>query len=327
MARSVKVAIAGASGIGKHHAKWHYEAGSEVVGFLGRDEERCKATMAALKEIFDFSGRAYWDFDNLLDEERPDVVDVCTPHKEHYDHTFKALEAGAHVLCEKPLFWSADLAPEVLLERSRDMLALAQRKKRVLGVCTQYVASLPHYFKLYEPECGAFENPTYFFAEMETLSRGYKRDINELWIDMGSHPLSLLLSFMPTGAIDPDSLKVQFNGDQAHARFCFVGKNTCQCEIIVRDIVDGQPVRRFGVNGFIVDCSGRPDEQGVYRAVLQRGDQELIGEDFMSMLIRQFDDTVAGLDKTPLVPGAFGVRNLELQLEILARVQKAVVVD
>ena len=42
MARSVKVAIAGASGIGKHHAKWHYEAGSEVVGFLGRDEERCK---------------------------------------------------------------------------------------------------------------------------------------------------------------------------------------------------------------------------------------------------------------------------------------------
>ena len=65
------VAIAGASGIGKHHAKWFHQAGARVVGFLGSNEERVAATSEALRAIFPFSGRGYWDFDRLLVESGP----------------------------------------------------------------------------------------------------------------------------------------------------------------------------------------------------------------------------------------------------------------
>ncbi len=59
----------------------------------------------------------------------PDVVVVCTPHPSHSALTIAALEAGAHVLVEKPL------APEA---READaMIAAADRAGRLLGVCFQ----------------------------------------------------------------------------------------------------------------------------------------------------------------------------------------------
>ena len=33
---------------------------------------------------------------------KPDVVSVCSPNRFHYEHTLMALEAGCHVMCEKP---------------------------------------------------------------------------------------------------------------------------------------------------------------------------------------------------------------------------------
>src|SRR5581483_5029857 len=59
----------------------------------------------------------------------PDVVVVCTPHPSHAALTIAALEAGAHVLVEKPL------APEA---READaMIAAADSAGRLLGVCFQ----------------------------------------------------------------------------------------------------------------------------------------------------------------------------------------------
>jgi predicted dehydrogenase len=59
----------------------------------------------------------------------PDVVVVCSPHPSHMALTVAALEAGAHVLVEKPL------APEA---READaMIAAADRAERLLGVCFQ----------------------------------------------------------------------------------------------------------------------------------------------------------------------------------------------
>ena len=52
MAGKMKVAIAGASGIGRHHAKWYNMAGCEIVGFWGRSEESCSETEKVLKELF-----------------------------------------------------------------------------------------------------------------------------------------------------------------------------------------------------------------------------------------------------------------------------------
>lgn len=45
----------------------------------------------------------YGDWQKMLDEVKPDLVSVCTPNAYHAEQTIAALQAGAHVLCEKPI--------------------------------------------------------------------------------------------------------------------------------------------------------------------------------------------------------------------------------
>ncbi|HID06024.1 MAG TPA: Gfo/Idh/MocA family oxidoreductase, partial [Armatimonadetes bacterium] len=99
----VRVAIIGARGIGKQHAKWFAMCGCEVVAFAGANPERINSTAEALKQLFDFRGRGYADCEAMLRNECPDIVSVCSPHALHYEHTMLALQYGAHVLCEKPM--------------------------------------------------------------------------------------------------------------------------------------------------------------------------------------------------------------------------------
>ena len=317
MERALRVAIAGASGIGKHHAKWFHRAGAQVVGFLGRCRESAAATKRVLGDIFPFSGQGYWDLDRLLSEEAPDVVDVCLPNEAHFDCVKCALERGCHVLCEKPLVWHADGAEQTLMQ-ARALVDLARQTNLHLGVCTQYAASLPNYRQLYEEVRGSVATIESFYAEMETLARGRRRSVAEVWIDMAPHPLSMLLAWMPGGVIEPASLQVASESGEVRARFSFAdAAGSCRCEIIVRDLYAGQPLRRFGVNGFLVDCAGRSAPDGTYCSVLSTGESELVGDDFMSLLIAQFADAAVQPELAPLVSGEVGLRNLELQLQIL----------
>src|SRR5437773_4378432 len=51
-----------------------------------------------------YGTHAYYTIDALLEKEREiDIVSVCTPNGLHADHSIKSLEAGKHVLCEKPM--------------------------------------------------------------------------------------------------------------------------------------------------------------------------------------------------------------------------------
>ena len=68
---------------------------------------------------------AYGDWQKMLKEVDLDIVSVCTPNAYHKEQTIAALQAGAHVLCEKPvatsaadaeaMFQAADAADRVLL--------------------------------------------------------------------------------------------------------------------------------------------------------------------------------------------------------------------
>ena len=337
MSDPLRVAVAGASGIGRHHAKWFSFWGCEVVAFTGTTSASCQTTARTLADLFGFAGRSYTDLETLLSKERPHIVAVCTPNAQHFEYADIALRAGCHVLCEKPLIWHP--GGEGLLERGEKLIQLAQESDLCFGVCTQYAASIPQYEELLrtsETTSGEVEE---FSVEMETLSRvgdsrsrvgdsrsrvgdsrsrGQVRDAREIWVDLGPHPLSLLLEWMPDGSIDTATLDVRFAGREVNACFDFLaGRQTCRCRIVVRDIDSGVPLRRFGINDFLVDVGGRDGADGVYEAVLRHGDEESVGPDFMSLLIRQFIRAVTGEEPAPLAPASRGLRNLELQLQIL----------
>src|SRR5215208_3362521 len=58
--------------------------------------------------VTDAAGRLGWastetDWRRLLEREDIDLVDICTPGDTHAEIAIAALEAGKHVLCEKPL--------------------------------------------------------------------------------------------------------------------------------------------------------------------------------------------------------------------------------
>ena len=69
----------------------------ELVGVASRTQERAEQ-YASWWEI----PRAYGSYEALLDDDEIDAVYISLPNNLHYDWTVKALEAGKHVLCEKP---------------------------------------------------------------------------------------------------------------------------------------------------------------------------------------------------------------------------------
>lgn len=68
----------------------------ELVGACDADPARRERASAK------FHVPAFADFDTMLADARPEVVVIGTPPDSHADFSVRALEAGAHVICEKP---------------------------------------------------------------------------------------------------------------------------------------------------------------------------------------------------------------------------------
>jgi len=129
---ALKVGIVGVRGIGLRHAEcYSQDPLAELVAVC--DVVKSRADQAAEKHEVP----AYYNLQEMLDEQPDvDIVDVSTGGNEngswHYQPAMQAMEAGKHVLVEKPL--SSDIA------EARKMVAKAAAKDVYLG------CNLNHYF-------------------------------------------------------------------------------------------------------------------------------------------------------------------------------------
>ncbi len=73
--------------------------------------------------------KAYTDVAEMVSGEKIDAVIICTPHPNHRDPVLAAMEAGAHVLVEKPLAST--------LEDCDAMIAASEKYGRRIGVVSQ----------------------------------------------------------------------------------------------------------------------------------------------------------------------------------------------
>jgi predicted dehydrogenase len=98
----LKVGIIGCGGIanGKHMPGLASVKNAKMVAFCDLVEERAEK---AAKEYGTEDAKVYTDYKELLKDENIDVIHVCTPNKSHSFITIDALEAGKHVMCEKPM--------------------------------------------------------------------------------------------------------------------------------------------------------------------------------------------------------------------------------
>lgn len=136
---ALNVGVVGIRGIGQKHAECHMaDELSNLVAVC--DVIKARADETAAKH----GVKAYYSLNDMLENEPElDIVDVCTGGPEnggwHYEPVMEALDAGKHVLVEKPI--SNDI------EDAREMVAYAASQDLYLG------CNLNHYFT--EPAAGA----------------------------------------------------------------------------------------------------------------------------------------------------------------------------
>jgi len=119
-AKPSKVLVAGAGSIGLRHARLWAELPGVEVSVCDSSAEAIEQAKDKLPEI------TYWsDFEKALSS-GPEVVVVATPHGSHASLSCRAMQAGADVLCEKPM--SLDLAS------SREMESAAAATGRIFRV-------------------------------------------------------------------------------------------------------------------------------------------------------------------------------------------------
>jgi len=106
----IRVAVIGAGSIAIHRHVPEYAAREDVelVAFVDPVAER------AQKLADKYGGNVYTDVQEMLAKEKPDAVSVCTPNALHAPVSIAAANAGAHVLCEKPMAVSAEEAEKMI---------------------------------------------------------------------------------------------------------------------------------------------------------------------------------------------------------------------
>src|SRR5215468_6035620 len=108
--------------------KLRHERIADVTAFCGRERQRT-ATLAAWP-----SAEFVTDFDDLVSRPDVDAIVVLTPMVEHAPMARAALEAGKHVLVEKPL--------AVALKDARQLIRMAKTRKKLL-ICAPFTVLSP----------------------------------------------------------------------------------------------------------------------------------------------------------------------------------------
>lgn len=107
----VRVAILGCGGMaGAHARRLAPNPDVEIVALSDVDEARVEAYIQKNLPTYEPKPAIYTDPAKMYAEAKPDAVVIVTPHTLHFEHGMQALEAGCHVLMEKPMVTDADQA-------------------------------------------------------------------------------------------------------------------------------------------------------------------------------------------------------------------------
>jgi predicted dehydrogenase len=114
-------AVVGTGFIGPVHIEALRRLGIPVLGVLGSSPQRGREAAGRLN-----LPRAYASLDELLADPQVRVVHLTSPNRLHFEQCHRALSAGKHVVCEKPLAMNS--------AETAELLALAQRLPVVSAV-------------------------------------------------------------------------------------------------------------------------------------------------------------------------------------------------
>ena len=117
-----------------HWLAYQKLAGVRVAAISSRNPQRLAGDWRGIQGNFGPPGEqvdlqgiaAYSNLDELLQDPQIDLIDICLPTPQHADVAIRALEAGKHVLCEKPM--------ALRLADCDRMVAAAERANKLLMI-------------------------------------------------------------------------------------------------------------------------------------------------------------------------------------------------
>jgi UDP-N-acetylglucosamine 3-dehydrogenase len=116
----LKAAVIGVGNMGKHHARLYSRIPSAELVAVSDLSEQLGREIAG-----QFSCKFYRDFREMLKKESIDVVSVVVPTRLHRDVAVACLEAGKHVLVEKPISDNIESAKRIIETARRKGVRLA----------------------------------------------------------------------------------------------------------------------------------------------------------------------------------------------------------
>ena len=136
MKKKLGVAIVGCGFMGRRHMLGFNalhkvgQLNGEIVALLDINAENAKKLAEETFSLMGIRPRIYTSIDELLKDERVEALDIVTDPRTHHTIAIKAMEAGRHVLCEKPL--------ALTMKTGQMMVDAAERTGMVLGTAENY---------------------------------------------------------------------------------------------------------------------------------------------------------------------------------------------
>lgn len=127
MTDELRIGIIGCGSMARHHGRM-FDAipGVRVVALAEPNPDNIARFIRETVSDKQHLPTAYADYREMLAHERLDGVVIVTPHNQHYQQSIDAMDAGAHVLVEKPMVINTDDALRVI--------AHAERTQKVVSV-------------------------------------------------------------------------------------------------------------------------------------------------------------------------------------------------
>ncbi|MBO5312921.1 MAG: Gfo/Idh/MocA family oxidoreductase [Clostridia bacterium] len=119
----LRVGVVGTGKMGENVHMTAYDRidNTEIVAFCDIDTKKLENIQKKYP-----NAKAYTDYKKMIDEEKLDIVDICTPNYLHSQVAVYALDRGIHVMCEKP--------DAINVEEAEKMKSSAEKSGKVLMV-------------------------------------------------------------------------------------------------------------------------------------------------------------------------------------------------
>ena len=306
--------------MGDFHARELHNAGVEITGISNNSLDSSALAASDLKNEFEINARPYSSLEEMLKLAKPDIVVVSTPPETHYKISMLALNAGCHVLAEKPLCWDLSKSPKRNFNDAKYLLRIAERKGKMIAANHQLAALCDIYMGIFN-DYGEDRNPgSNDNFELRLITSGVpNQENNKLYVamDLLPHALSLLIKLFPGGHISSavessstegeNTLKFMFgNGFGSVPSKLTIGYNSSAAEL------------SFGLNGFIVTKQiERRDAKGVFYSLVYNNKALASAGDPLREFDNRFVAAVANNDPKMLLvsPGQLvGITHAQYQI-------------